>query len=213
MIILVRPVYAVSDFRSLIMTSTLERKLRGLKIRKRSVITSLSAITSFVVNFNEERDAVEVPVRLENLNSLWTEFNRIQADMEQLEGTEEAQEALLKERTEIEKAYYRAKGTLMFKTNALNDSQSNQPRFQESTHQPQIKLPEVKLPTFSGEFDNWLNFHDLFLSLVHTSTHLSTIQKFYYLRSSLSDEALKLPYMQRSISSCMENVSGPFSEP
>ncbi|XP_058840968.1 uncharacterized protein LOC131696445 [Topomyia yanbarensis] len=56
----------------------------------------------------------------------------------------------------------------------------------------QVRLPDVKLPVFSGNLDSWLNFHDLFVSLVHSSVELSNIQKFYYLRSSLSGDALKL---------------------
>lgn len=63
---------------------------------------------------------------------------------------------------------------------------------QEGLNQSNVKLPDIKLPVFSGEFESWMNFHDLFISLVHSSTNLSTIQKFYYLRSSLSGEALKL---------------------
>lgn len=55
-----------------------------------------------------------------------------------------------------------------------------------------MRLPDVKLPVFSGNLDNWMNFHDLFVSLVHSSHELSNIQKFYYLRSSLSGDALKL---------------------
>ncbi|XP_055543481.1 uncharacterized protein LOC129729029 [Wyeomyia smithii] len=167
--------------------STLERKLRGFKISKRSVITSFFTITSFVTNFEEERDAVEIPVRLENLNALWMKFNKVQAELGLLVNDEEEQENLLKERTEVEKAYYRAKGMLMFHNRSPTNSQVNQPRSQEPSHQaPQVKLPDIKLPIFSGEFESWLNFHDLFVSLVHTSTHLTTIQKFYYLRSSFA---------------------------
>ena len=55
-----------------------------------------------------------------------------------------------------------------------------------------MRLPDVKLPVFTGSMDSWLNFHDLFLSLVHSSADLSNIQKFYYLRSSLAGDALKL---------------------
>lgn len=37
-----------------------------------------------------------------------------------------------------------------------------------------------------------MNFHDLYLSLVHSSTDLSNIQELYYLRSLLSGSALQL---------------------
>ncbi|XP_058837794.1 uncharacterized protein LOC131693727 [Topomyia yanbarensis] len=173
--------------------SAVERKLRGLKNRKRSIITSFTCITSFVNNFQAERDAIEVPVRLENFVALWNEFNEVQAELESMEESEETMESYLKERTEFEKAYYRVKGKLLLYNKPNTDPQDSQHRLQEpSSHMPHIKLPDVRLPVFSGDFETWLNFHDLFLSLVHSSAHLSTIQKFYYLRSSLAGEALKL---------------------
>ncbi|XP_058817099.1 uncharacterized protein LOC131680401 [Topomyia yanbarensis] len=173
--------------------SAVERKLRGLKNRKRSIITSFTCITSFVNNFQSERDAIEVPVRLENFVALWNEFNEVQAELESMEESEETMESYLKERTEFEKAYYRVKGKLLLYNKPNTDSQDSQRRLQEpSSQMPHIKLPDVRLPVFSGDYETWLNFHDLFLSLVHSSAHLSTIQKFYYLRSSLAGEALKL---------------------
>lgn len=53
----------------------------------------------------------------------------------------------------------------------------------------QVKLPRIQLPTFSGNYDDWLPFHDMFTSLVHDNETLSKIQKLHYLKSSLSGEA------------------------
>ncbi|XP_055632528.1 uncharacterized protein LOC129773006 [Toxorhynchites rutilus septentrionalis] len=102
-------------------------------------------------------------------------------------------DAYLSDRTEFEKRYYRTKGILMQFNNVSSRQQHMQNPQRESPSQMScIKLPDVKLPVFNGQFESWLNFHDLFDSLVHSSTNLSTIQKFYYLRSSLAGEALKV---------------------
>ncbi|KAL0841423.1 hypothetical protein ABMA28_015107 [Loxostege sticticalis] len=52
-----------------------------------------------------------------------------------------------------------------------------------------VKLPTISMPTFDGSYEHWLEFRDTFLSLVHTSTEISQIQKFHYLKSSLKGSA------------------------
>lgn len=46
-----------------------------------------------------------------------------------------------------------------------------------------VRLPDVKLPVFNGTLEHWLNFHDFYISLVHSSQDLCSLQKFYYVRS------------------------------
>lgn len=170
-----------------------ERRLKTLKLRLKSLVTSLNLIKAFVDDYNEETQADQVPVRLENLIKLWSDYNNVQSELETLD--EAAIDDHLKERTALESAYYHVKGFLLaHNKNELNQSLHSstqfEPQFLPSTSQ--VRLPDVKLPVFDGKLENWLNFHDLFVSLVHSSVGLSNIQKFYYLRSSLSDTALQL---------------------
>ncbi|XP_055591187.1 uncharacterized protein LOC129743233 [Uranotaenia lowii] len=171
-----------------------ERRIKSLKLRLRSIETSFNLIRVFVDNFREETQAIEVPVRLENLGVLWADFGKTQAELEAAEVDDpEVIDLQLKQRAQFETEYYRVKGYLLSvnKTNSPPCSQSSQ----SSAHFPassQIRLPDVKLPVFNGTLEHWLNFHDLFISLVHSSSELSNIQKFYYLRSSLAGDALKL---------------------
>ncbi|XP_055590753.1 uncharacterized protein LOC129742842 [Uranotaenia lowii] len=171
-----------------------ERRIKSLKLRIRSLETSFNLIRVFVNNYDDETHAVEVPVRLENLIALWTDYSKTQAELEASDVDDlESIEQQFKQRSQFETEYYRVKGFLL----AVNKNASTpcpQPapsnsHFPASSH---IRLPDVKLPVFNGSLDQWLNFHDLFLSLVHSSGDLSNIQKFYYLRSSLSGDALKL---------------------
>ena len=55
-----------------------------------------------------------------------------------------------------------------------------------------MRIPKITLPEFSGKFEDWLSFHDLFVSLVHDNKHLSGTHKMCYMRSSLKGEALKV---------------------
>ncbi|XP_065092424.1 uncharacterized protein LOC135713262 [Ochlerotatus camptorhynchus] len=153
---------------------------------------STDLIKAFVDSNDEETGACEIPVRLDNLDALWTEFKLVQSELETLD--EATIDQQLKQRTDFETAYYRVKGFLLSNnktpsTPCLNTALSSQIPASSSSH---VRLPDVKLPVFNGNLDNWLNFHDLFVSLVHASLELSNIQKFYYLRSSLAGDALKL---------------------
>ncbi|XP_058448896.1 uncharacterized protein LOC131428854 [Malaya genurostris] len=168
-----------------------DRRIKGLKLRQRSLLTSFNAITKFVDDYDEEHHADEIPVRLESIIKLWADLNTVQAELESLD--EASLDEQLKLRMDYESAYYRSKGFLLAK-NKINaqcvSSSASTSRVPPSASQ--VRLPDVKLPVFNGNLDNWLNFHDLFVSLVHSSVDLSNIQKFYYLRSSLSSDALKL---------------------
>lgn len=84
----------------------------------------------------------------------------------------------LKVRTDFETSYFHVKGFLL----SVNKSAESVPPSASRS----VRLPDVKLPVFSAHPDSWLNFYDLFLSLVHSSHQLPNIQKLYYLRSSLS---------------------------
>ncbi|XP_018338850.1 PREDICTED: uncharacterized protein LOC108746527 [Trachymyrmex septentrionalis] len=50
-------------------------------------------------------------------------------------------------------------------------------------------LPRITLPKFSGNYTDWVNFRDIFASLVHSSTSLSNVERFHYLKSSLTGDA------------------------
>ena len=55
-----------------------------------------------------------------------------------------------------------------------------------------LKLPEIKLPEFSGNFEEWTQFWDLFTSLVDKRSDLPVSVKFNYLKNSLRGPSAKL---------------------
>ncbi|XP_023246526.1 uncharacterized protein LOC111643256 [Copidosoma floridanum] len=54
------------------------------------------------------------------------------------------------------------------------------------------KLPEIKLPTFTGDYKLWPEFRDLFISGVSSSSLLNNVEKLFYLKSSLAGDAAEL---------------------
>lgn len=56
----------------------------------------------------------------------------------------------------------------------------------------QVKLPQLDLPKFSGESQDWTAFHDLFVASVDENKSLSGAQKLQYLKASLKGDARNL---------------------
>lgn len=54
------------------------------------------------------------------------------------------------------------------------------------------KLPRIQLPTFTGRYEDWPAYEDLFIALVHSNSSLGEVQKFHYLKTSVSGEAESL---------------------
>ena len=55
-----------------------------------------------------------------------------------------------------------------------------------------FKIPSLGLPSFSGSYDTWLGFHDVFTSMVHNNVKTSPILKLRHLRDCLKGEAAEL---------------------
>lgn len=62
----------------------------------------------------------------------------------------------------------------------------------DTTLTTEAKLPKISLPSFSGDYMEWIPFRDIYISLVHNNSALSKVQKFYYLKGTLSGEAAGL---------------------
>lgn len=54
---------------------------------------------------------------------------------------------------------------------------------------PTIRLPQITMPTFSGDYASWTAFYDMFVTLIHSNETLSNVQKLHYLKSNLRDKA------------------------
>ncbi|XP_055605853.1 uncharacterized protein LOC129754023 [Uranotaenia lowii] len=55
-----------------------------------------------------------------------------------------------------------------------------------------VRLPQIKLQTFSGNIDEWMSFRDLYTSLIHWKTDLPDVEKFHYLKGCLQGEPKSL---------------------
>ncbi|XP_044729628.1 uncharacterized protein LOC123292978 [Chrysoperla carnea] len=77
------------------------------------------------------------------------------------------------------------------------------------------KLPHITLPTFDGTYEKFDSFKSLFDTLIHNQGHLSTIEKYSYLRSSVSGTALTaiqgLPFAENSYETAYKTLVTRFT--
>jgi len=50
-------------------------------------------------------------------------------------------------------------------------------------------MPKIMLPEFDGNLNNWENFRDMFIAVVHNDKTMPRINKMHYLKGCLKHEA------------------------
>uniref|UniRef100_A0A182PWX5 CCHC-type domain-containing protein n=1 Tax=Anopheles epiroticus TaxID=199890 RepID=A0A182PWX5_9DIPT len=142
-------------------------------------------IDSFVKSFTVDK-VHEVATRLERLEKVWYNFEEVQEELEKLEEDNEANEEM---RAEIEELYMCVRSDLLRLMSPSNPIDRDE---KPVAVMSQVKLPVIQLPEFAGDFNDWLAFHDTFVSLIDKSIDLSCVQKLHYLKAALKGEAARL---------------------
>lgn len=77
------------------------------------------------------------------------------------------------------------------------------------------KLPKITIPTFSGKYEEWTTFKDLFVSLVHKNRSLDNVQRLHYLKGHVTGEAELLirhtPIADSNYERCWELLESRYS--
>lgn len=156
-------------------------ELAKLVKQRGRVKAKLTAFGNFLTSLDAEpQRRVELTTRIEKAEALWTEFNVIQNKIEDLEESEEQ----LAQRINFEDAYYatisRARNVAMTNQIAQQNIQPIAGPIEPLVFRPNVKLPNIELPKFDGNYERWIPFRDLFESLI-ASTALSPVQKLHYM--------------------------------
>lgn len=133
----------------------------------------------------DKSEIIELEGRLERHERLLSEFDSVQNKIELIVDSEDQ----MLERQDFENRYFKVTSTCkkiisnFFESvipSVINTDPSG-----SSVPTKEVKLPDIELPKFSGDYKNFLEFRDLFDSLINSNKGLSKIQKFHYLRASL----------------------------
>ncbi|XP_053697329.1 uncharacterized protein LOC128744378 [Sabethes cyaneus] len=190
--------------------------LRELEKQERNLRKTLEAMQYFIQHYTADQ-VDQDSVRAERLEQVFQEFHTVRRKIELLTDEvfpdepcdqKESQEqrmariSVLKEERDdanvriimkVEMIYYNLKAALSrLSIKPVDAMPAAQPVLQPvQASVSKVKLPEIRLPSFSGQLKEWVTFRDTFCSLIHKNQQLSAMDKFTYLKSSLNGEALQ----------------------
>ncbi|XP_011169838.2 uncharacterized protein LOC105202846 [Solenopsis invicta] len=173
-------------------------ELAKLKLRRRLTKASITRIETFLKTMNRNTvDIDELRLKLAKLEELWQTLLDVQIEITVCDN-EVTEEQTNAEIVRNEEKYMNLKllGERVIKERVMpavviyNPDQAvvatnNSQRVDNNS----IRLPKIDLPTFSGAYEEWHPFFDVFNSLIHSNNSLKDIQKFHYLKSSLKSDA------------------------
>ncbi|XP_072948180.1 uncharacterized protein [Epargyreus clarus] len=132
----------------------------------------------------------ELSLRLSKLQDLLTSFEDVQIQIESLDPNYDSQ---ISEREEFENKCYSimASAQELLQTSEIKLKEIEAPECESSSPycHNNIKLPALRIPLFNGDPNKWLEFRDMFLTLIHDNNTIANINKFHYLRSYLEGSA------------------------
>lgn len=175
-------------------------RLKSLRAKRAQIKSQCTRFRSYIDGVDVRNvPLVELRQRLQKFSELWEIFDATQAGIEELEIEPDSVAHHEEERVLFEERYFSITSDLDMmiegKLEAMRSANPNQrPReFREGTPSTQgsnvpndhLKLPRVNLPTFSGNFDEWMPFRNMFTSMIDQNVMLPSVQKMKYLLAAL----------------------------
>uniref|UniRef100_A0A6P7GK62 Uncharacterized protein LOC114339173 n=1 Tax=Diabrotica virgifera virgifera TaxID=50390 RepID=A0A6P7GK62_DIAVI len=153
-------------------------------------------LTEFATNIDTNLPTIsDVEYRLTNYNDLLQDFNQLQKTVEE-KCDETDLETHYETRKQFKTSFYDNMAILrnyMNKNtnNVTNDTAS--PNSNQSFDYTQNNfLPKIKLPSYKGDYESWLNFKTNFLAIVHNNPAINKANKYNFLRTSLEGYAKQI---------------------
>lgn len=101
--------------------------------------------------------------------------------------------------------------------NQLNNTNQNRLNQNHNLQRSFISLPKINLTKFNGESQSWLEFKNIFLSLIHENDQLNEVQKLHYLKASLTgaatDVITSLSFTAENYSIAWDTLIARFDQP
>ncbi|XP_022173999.1 uncharacterized protein LOC111036312 [Myzus persicae] len=157
----------------------------------------IRAIVTRFQNFirSPECNLKQIPLRQVKLEEAWQSFKLVQTTMEELEISNNTNTDHSQYRIDFENLFFEtvaeAEQKLSSTRSNQNDTTVRSSDRGESINSTSsiIKLAALNIPVFNGSYNDWVSFKDIFKALIHTNSNLTSIQKLFYLRSSITGEA------------------------
>ncbi|XP_037932179.1 uncharacterized protein LOC119666974 [Teleopsis dalmanni] len=140
----------------------------------------------------------DISVRLEHVERLANKFENTQSTLEELDISEfdgmvrfDFDMLYLKVRSKLQhELQVRRTFNSSCSTTIHKSSGENQQDIRSMAHT--IRLPELQIPKFDGNYTEWPSFHAIFENLVHNNQELSETEKLQHLFSSVKGAAFDI---------------------
>ncbi|XP_031340893.1 uncharacterized protein LOC116169002 [Photinus pyralis] len=170
-----------------------------LKKARGQIKSKLTRFQTFISKLNNdtvtEEDAIELQDRLEAITPLMKEYDETHSKMINLVSDVSDDEC---HHAQFESAYFKATSFAKLLLNkakveriSISPSCNSDARsVNSSSHKnPFFNLPKISIPKFCGDLENWIEFREIFNSLIHSNEELNDVQRLHYLKSSLTGDA------------------------
>ena len=170
------------------------QEIASIRLKAKVLQGDIEAVIRAISELSEiGNNKVKVKIRIERLSELRVAYVQLRDRIMSLLADEEIENELCCWREfldEIDQALDAAHEYLNKQCNS--EEQSSKGSVHKDSHQSSnLKLPRIELPKFSGDVLKFQNFWDQFEAAVHNNDDLPNVQKFTYLRSVLTGNALQ----------------------
>lgn len=186
--------------------STAEEVLKKLRLARAQQKGTVTRIENFISDpINLASASIEmIQARIEKLNTTFRDYERTQLDILSCDDNDKENVAVL------ENKYFDVISKLNSALKNLSTSETKQ-----CSNVSTSKLPNIDIPIFDGkDFTKYTPFIDLFMAVIDGNRALSDVQKLFYLRKFLSEEALavvvNLPLENKSYKEAIELLKKRF---
>ncbi|XP_066258013.1 uncharacterized protein [Euwallacea similis] len=171
-------------------------ELKKLNVVRTTCEAQLAMFGKFIDNLDLDNrlSSTEINELVERLNKLDTIFDKFEVAQSELELHASDYDEELNERAEFEDRFYKLKAKGKYLLNKFSKADRSAEVSNTNQSVPPnplggVKLPVISFPTFSGDYNEWLGFRDMYVSLIHNNDLMNRIQKFHYLRTLLQGSA------------------------
>lgn len=155
--------------------SALIRKRGTIKARITKFKESISVIEQIRKEAITKKQISDLNLRLKKMNELFTEFESVQTQIESSD-SESNLDKRLQERFDLENQFFSVISSAQEIVSAHEERvDSPSRRLSVSSNccnhgTSQLKLPTINMPSFDGNYSKWLEFRDMFDSLINKLT-------------------------------------------
>lgn len=161
-------------------------ELEALTKKRSTIKGQLTKLITFTDNVSAQTKPEEITVRLDKLQELTNLFNEVEFSLFHLDPT------IPSETSEFDESTFTVKAKLL---SIINGRRASQPAVTSGGALPdgresfgfsssffpiasQVKLPNISIPKFNGQYENWQAFDDIFRKTIHDNASICSAQKF-----------------------------------